>query len=470
VVLQAQAELERRKRRRRTEPLLDFVHDVTPRWEPPVHLKAICDLFERAEHEEVRALVSVPPQHGKTETILHGAAQLLLRHPRKTVGYVSYAADFAHSKSRLARDYALRAGVELRADSQSVAEWRTTENGGMIATGVGGPFTGHGIQLLVIDDPHKNRIEADSPVMREHVRGWASSTAFTRVHPGGSVIVVHTRWHPDDLIGSLSKQTRRDGSPSWEVINLPAIDTEGRPLWPSQRPVSFIEQQEDALGVYDFASLYLGAPRPRGDALFQGGNFYARLPDGCRYAIGVDFAYTAKTHADYSVAVVLAEKDDAFYVVEVRRAQVRAPDFASTLRDLNASYPGAPMFAYTGGQESGILDFLDREGVRIKGEPAPADKFNRAQATSAAWNRGKVFLPRHVRTSPEGEVLESSMPTWATAFVTELGAFTGVSDKNDDQVDALVAAHDTLVRQRPHESPPEDALVTYDFESSPFEG
>jgi hypothetical protein len=156
----------------------------------------------------VRACVSVPPRHAKTETVLHGIAWLLRRHPDWPVAYVSYAADIARSKSRQARDYAARAGVTLRDDSAALHEWRTPAGGGLLATGVGGPLTGHGVRLLIVDDPFKNRSEADSPTVRETVHGWFTSTAMTRVEPGGSVLVVHTRWHPDDLIGRLLRGDR----------------------------------------------------------------------------------------------------------------------------------------------------------------------------------------------------------------------------------------------------------------------
>jgi hypothetical protein len=164
----------------------------------------LLDAFERIDRgESVRVLVSVPPRHAKTETLLHGFAWLLARHPQWAIGYGSYAAEIAYSKSRQARDYARAAGVELRDDSSAVHEWRTRDGGGMLATGRGGPLTGHGVQLLAIDDPFKNRQEADSPTLRAQCWGWYTSTARTRLEPGGSIIITHTRWHPDDLIGRL---------------------------------------------------------------------------------------------------------------------------------------------------------------------------------------------------------------------------------------------------------------------------
>lgn len=419
------------------EPLLDFVPRITPRWSRPEHLRPLAELLERAEREPVRALVSVPPRHGKTELVLHAIAWWLRRHPEQACGYASYAADLARSKSRQARDYAQRAGVRLRDDSKALAEWRTPEGGGLLATGVGGPLTGHGVGLLFVDDPHKNRLEAESATIRDAVHGWFTSTAMTRVEPRGSVIVVHTRWHPDDLIGRLADD---DESVGWEVVSLPAIAEldepsgrrAGEALWADRWPVEALERRRREVGEYDWASLYQGRPRPRGGSVFGDAHLYTSLPSTYRVAIGVDLAYTERTSSDYSVAVVMAESAGTFFVLDVVRLQVSAPTFGERLRALREAYAGARLFSYVGGTEKGVADFLRREGVPLETRPAVADKFVRSQPAAAAWNQGRILLP-------------ASAPAWVDPLLGEVRAFTGVKDRRDDQVDALVAAHDALV-------------------------
>lgn len=410
--------------------LLDFIPLLSPRWERPEHLAAIADLFARAEQGEVRALVSVPPQHAKTETILHGCAWLLRRHSDWTVGYTSYSAEIAKSKSRSARDYALRAGVRLRDDSASVTEWRTTDGGGMLARGIGGGLTSMGLRVLVIDDPHKDRADAESALSRQRVHDWYTSTARTRVHPGGSIIVCHTRWHEDDLIGRLAKEG------GWEVINLPAIREDGSPLW-YQRPISFLEKARSA-SEYDWHSLYMGSPRPRGAAVFRGAKFYDRLPDRYRIGKGTDLAYTAKTHADWSVGIVLLCESEPgraplFYVADVQRAQLDVPAFASRLQVADTKWPG-PWHWFCSTTEKGVAQLLTRGGVRVAAALATADKFVRAQPVSTAWNEGRVLVPR-------------SAP-WLKDFVDEIGNFSGVGDRRDDQVDALASAFESVRHDR----------------------
>ena len=410
--------------------LLDFVPRLTPRWERPDHLAPVAELFERAERgEEVFAVVSAPPRHGKTELLLHAVPWLLARHPEWAVGYSTYAADLARSKSRLARDYALRAGVELRPDSTALHEWRTPAGGGLLAAGVGGPLTGHGLNLGVIDDPHKNRVEAESKTIRDHVHEWLTSTFLTRLEPGASAILFMARWHEDDLAGRLS----RDSDHKWEVVNLPAVDDAGRPLWGSRWSLERLERRRRLVGAYDWASLYQGQPRPRGGAVFEGVYFYDAPPrEAYRLAIGVDLAYTKKTSADFSVYVVVARCGELFYMLDVVRVQARAPAFAGRLAVVRGVYPWAPCRWYCTGAELGVADLVNdaHKKIRLEALATTGDKFVRAQPTAALWNAGRVLLPREA--------------PWLEDFVSELVGFTGLDDDHDDQVDALAAAVDAL--------------------------
>ena len=434
---QADKWLPKRKRHahnaKHIESLLDFIPHLTPRWVRPEHLAPVAALFERAARgEEVRACVSVPPQHGKTELIVHGLVWLLLQHADWPVGYASYNATQARAKSRIARDYAREAGLDLRTDADALHEWLTPQAGGLLARGVGEGLTGQGLHVLIVDDPHKDRAEAESPAMREAVWQWFTSTAMTRVHPGGSVIAVHTRWHPDDLVGRLMGQRDR-GEVPWEVVNLPALAEDGAALWPEMRPAGFLLRRKDAIGEYDWASLYMGQPRPRGGAVFHDAFYYDEPPaEGYRVALGVDLAYSKKTSADHSIRVDLAEKDGLLYLLDCRKRQCEAQQFGVTLADGRATYPGAPMRWYAGGTEKGVADLLNTlfPQLELVALPATTDKFVRAQPVAAAWNAGRVRVPRNA--------------PWLPSFLSVVLGFTGQGDAKDDEVDALAAAFDAL--------------------------
>jgi predicted phage terminase large subunit-like protein len=416
-----------------TLDLLDFIPAINPRYERPDHLAPIAELFERAEREPVRALVSVAPQHGKTDTILAGLARHIARRPWLRNGYATYGDRLARKKSRQCRDIALAAGVQLRDDAQAVNDWMTVEGGGLLATSSHGALTGNPIDgILVIDDPHKDRADAESALSRENIWDWYNSTAKVRCHPTASILVVHTRWHEDDMIGRLSKERTADERKVWEEINLAAIRDDGQPLW-HRRPLSFLEEQKRG-GEYDWWSLWMGSPRPRGSSVFRGVKFYDQLPVRYRIGKGVDLAYTAKTRADWSVGIVILREDrlgeePLFYVVDVRRAQAEVPEFVSELEAASVSWPGAwHWFCST--TEKGVAQVVSRDDIHIEPVLATADKFVRAQSLSQAWNEGRVLVPRQA--------------PWLKSLVDEIGAFSGVGDRRDDQVDALVSAFECV--------------------------
>lgn len=404
----------------RPENLLEFIPRVSPKYTPPYHLKPYVDVLERSLREPVRAVFSAPPRHGKSETTIHHIVRCLKRDPTDLIGYATYAAEFSQRQSKKALLIAERAGGIQFAETR-VDFWRTKQGGEVIWTSIGGPFTGMGVRKLLVDDPVKDRAEAESPTYRERAWEWFGDVALTRLEPGGSAVVMQTRWHPDDLAGRLIKE-------GWPRINLKAIDDAGRALWPERWSLEDLHKiRTGPGGEYSWASLYQGEPRSRGGAIFRDVRFYDRRPAaGYQLAIGVDLAYTAKKHADYSVAVVLAEIGGSYYVLDVVRQQVEAPQFANTLATLRDQYHGAKFYSYIGGTERGIIDFLKVQGVRIEAMPATEDKFVRAQPAAAAWNGGAVLLPRDA--------------PWLDAFVAEVTEFTGVNDAHDDQVDALASA------------------------------
>ena len=184
-------------------------------------------IFERiAAGERVRACISIPPQHGKTETILHALAWMLSRRPEWRFTYATYQQDQSDDKSYTARDIARRAGVELVADRQNLRMWRTTRGGGSLFTSVDGPATGQGAQAFIVDDPYKGQTEAMSATVRANVERWFNGTVLMRGQEDMSVVVIHTRWVEDDLIGRIAAGAFGD---EWEVVNLPMLaDDDGR--------------------------------------------------------------------------------------------------------------------------------------------------------------------------------------------------------------------------------------------------
>lgn len=410
---------------RTPEPLAAFLaahhHELTQ----PV--RTIAELVERSTREEVRAVVSMPPRHGKTSTLLHAFAWLLTLDSSRTHAFATYAQELANSKSRTARRLSVDAGVQLASDAQTIREWRTTTGGGLLATGVGGPLTGQGITGLgIVDDPLKNRQDAESALIRERTWEWFTDVFYTRLEPGASALVVATRWHQDDLSGRLLA----DG---WESINLPAINDDGKALWPERYPLDRLNQIREQVGEYTWASLYQGQPVPKGGQVFQAVTNYDTLPDGpYRDAVGFDAAYTAKTHADYSVALSGRLIGDTIYLTGMIRQQAEAGAFLDTLTARGIKR----VTWYRSGTEKGLEAFMRRSGVQVDAITATGDKFARAQPAAATWNAGKIAVP--APGSPHHG-------PWVNTLLDEILAFTGLGDAHDDIIDALAALHQALV-------------------------
>ena len=417
--------------------LYDFIPRITPTFAPPRHLDPLVDAIERAksaargETKPVFVCSSVPPQHAKTETYLHGFAYWLHEQPTDLLAYLSYNSEQAERKSSKVRDYARIAGVQIRDDTHSRKFWRTTQGGGLLAGGLtGGSITGQdALKAILIDDPFKDATQANSRVHREKAWEALTSSVWTRLHETTSVFINHTRWHVDDLIGRVKAD--RKLKDRFEFINLPAVNPDGSVLWPEVMGPELIQLKRDGSTDYQWWSLYMGEPRPRDTQLFRDVSFYTELPSYYRLAIGVDLAYTSKKSSDWSVAVVMAESNGHYYVVDVVRRQVSAPDFADELKRLSKRYPAASMTGYVSGTEQGTIDFMRREGVPIVGKPATQDKMVRATPFSAAWNAGKVSVPQE-------------HAPWVEPFTACLLDFTGLDDPQDDDVDAGSSAFDAL--------------------------
>jgi predicted phage terminase large subunit-like protein len=417
--------------------LLDLIPRVTTTYQRPKHLAKLAALFDRINAgERVRALVFAPPRHGKSETILHGLAQHLCVWPSHLVAYLSFGAEFAQSQSVKARDYAATLGWEPHARLDGKGDWRNVDLGGFLAYGILGPVMGRGFHVLVVDDPHRNRIEAESPRLRRKVLDQFKGTLLQRMEPNGSIIVTHQRWHDEDLIGVLKDEG------GWEVIELPAVQSVPDPnnaersidvpLWPERYDLKAFAELR-ANNEYNWWSQFMGSPRPRGGAVFKQEplRFEGSGREGRRIVLSVDGAGTESTRADYTAAVALAiSGDDAeatCNVVDMVRVQLEPQDSAKVLRDFQTRNGDAPFIIESTRDGKAIekaLKTIDRS-IGIQLVPPVGDKFIRAQPWASAWNGGRVAVPADSVSHP-----------WVADLLGEHRTFTGYGDKHDDIVDA----------------------------------
>lgn len=306
--------------------LQGFARAVMPTWQGGKHLDALCAKLEAVERGECkRLIVTVPPRHGKSQTAsILFPAWCLGRDPRRKFVVASYGADLAKKHGRECNR--IVAGESFRAlfpacslggdlvDTQD--EWETPGGGGYKCVGVGGALTGHGGDYLLVDDALKNRADANSPTIRAGVTDWYRSTLRTRLAPGGAIIIIATRWHPADLSGILLND--KEGE-KWDVLHFPAIDHEGKALWPERWPLEELAKTRASVGRHEWASLYQGEPTVRGGNIFQVDRIREENPDkweGLRFTRAWDMASSVKQRSgddpDWTVGVLAAirkEKD-----------------------------------------------------------------------------------------------------------------------------------------------------------------
>ena len=252
------------------EYYLEYVHRGL--YKHAKHTKLIANKLENVEKGNCkRLMILLPPRHSKSMTVSETFPSYFIgRNPNRRVILVSYGDSLARKFGRVNRnkleEYGEEIfGINLSKDNSSVTNWGIEGyRGGMISAGIGGPITGEGADLLIIDDPIKNRKEADSKTYRDMVWDEWQNTLYTRLQPDGAVIIILTRWHEDDLAGRLLNSDYGEVE-DWDIIRLPAIAEEndllgravGEPLWPENGfDEEWAKATKTAVGSRTWASLY----------------------------------------------------------------------------------------------------------------------------------------------------------------------------------------------------------------------
>lgn len=299
--------------------LTPFSGFVNSRYKPQWLHTAIAEQLERVEKGEIkRLMLFVPPRHGKSQLAsIDFPAWFLGRHPEKEIITSSYSAelaqDFGYKTRNLvnSQEYQELFQTKLRDDSKSKAKWLTQEGGGYTAVGVGGAITGRGADILIIDDPVKNREEAESKVVRNKIWNWYTSTAYTRLEKNAAVILIMTRWHMDDLAGRLL-QAEKEGGDKWEVVKFPAIAIQdekhrnaGDALWPEKYNIEALQSIKKTVGTYDWSSLYQQNPVLSETQEFKEEYYKYRTFEevealDTRNVLTLDTAISQKASADYN--------------------------------------------------------------------------------------------------------------------------------------------------------------------------
>lgn len=428
--------------------LISYAAYQWPGYRDAPHHRLIARKLEAVERGEIkRLMITMPPRHGKSMlTSEFFPAWYLGRNPDHYVAMATYAQELADDFGRKVKNQiadesfgAIFPGVALADDSKSAKrfhidgvdggyEHALTQRGAYYAVGVGGPLTGRGAHLLLIDDPVKNREDADSEIVRKKTKDWYTSTAYTRLMPGGRVVIIQTRWHEDDLSGWLLAEHKHEG---WECLDLPAIGLDGKALWPEQYDVADLEKIRIAIGARDWSALYQQKPVPDTGDYFKAEWLkpYDKAPplDTLRVYGGSDYAVTADG-GDYTVhAVVGLDPEGRMYLLDLWRKQASSDQWIESFCDMVLQWKPMSWAEEQGQIKSGVGPFLDRRQrerqafVYRQPFPTRGDKAVRAQSI-----RGRMAL--------EGLYVPINAP-WYADFRSELLSFP--AGKHDDCIDAI---------------------------------
>jgi len=476
--------------------LIHFIQRMKPNYEAGwVHrdIGARLERFSLAvrEKKSPRLMILMPPRHGKSELASVRFPAWHLGHcPDHEIINCGYNMDLPMRFSRwvreIVRDKAYTALFEqcvIDQESQSAEAWNVTMGGGFTAAGVGGGITGKGAHVLIVDDPIKNQEEADSVTVRDALWDWYWSTAYTRLAPGGGVLVIQTWWNDDDLAGRLQSRMRAEGSVTdqFDVVKYPALAESfeyeneatqvierfsedlppeakegmkflrapGEALHPERYTKQMLENYRENMPKRMWSALYQQNPVPDEGMYFQKDwiRFEALSPPHYNRNVyqAWDFAWGLKNHNDYTVGVTLVQdENNHLHLVDVTRFRGDTFMVAQEVVDMAIKWgsdPTAPLVLgfEDGGIWQGVKPFMkavmmERNFFPPFEELKPlTDKMARARNLQGRLQQGRLWLPQEA--------------AWVSTVVTELLRFP--AGAHDDIVDALAHAVNLCVGKTP---------------------
>lgn len=400
--------MEEQKFRDARENLLTFTECTLPDYQVATHHALIAEHLEMVERGEIdRLMIQMPPRHGKSELASRRfPAWFLGRNPNRQVIASScnsnLASDFGRDVRNIVRtnEYArCFSGVSLADDSKAANRWNTNKGGSYIAAGIGSVITGRGAHLALIDDPVKDRASADSQTIRDNIWDWYTSTLYTRLMPGGAIVVIQTRWHEDDLSGRLLNEEGLGGD-QWVKLILPAYTEERGALWEGRYPKSALDRIKAAVGPRDWSALFQQDPTPDDGTFFQKDWFrrHSAIPPNCNIYGCSDYAVTDKGGDFTEHGVFAVDPEGDIYQLDWWHGQTSADEWIERKIDLIERYKPACWFGEGGVIQKAVEPMLTRRMrerrvyARIEWVSSVSDKATRARGFQARAAMSKVSL------------------------------------------------------------------------------
>ena len=430
------------------EKFIKFVERVWPTFISGAHHKRMAEAFERVANGTCkRLIINMPPRHTKSEFASYLLpAWFLGKFPHKKVIQTSHTAELAVGFGRKVRNLVdsdvynnIFPNLALQADSKAAGRWNTSKGGDYFAIGVGGAVTGKGADVLIIDDPHSEQeaaMAASNPEVYDKVYEWYTSGPRQRLQPGGSIVIVMTRWAARDLTGQVVKSAAQRSGEEWEVIEFPAILPSGNPLWPQFWSKDELAALREELPNAKWQAQYQQNPVGNESAIIKRDwwKWWEKdNPPKCDYILqSWDTAFEKTQRADYSAGTtwgIFNCEEDNFapniILLNTYKKRVEFPELKrDVLREYNEYEPDSLIVEKKASGAPLIYD-LRAMGIPVQ-EYTPGkgqDKIARLNSVSDIIASGKVWVPQ---------------TRWAEELVDEIGAFP--SGEHDDLVDATTLA------------------------------
>jgi predicted phage terminase large subunit-like protein len=405
-----------------------------------------------ANGKSKRLIINMPPRHTKSEFASYLLpAWYLGKYPDKKIIQCSNTAELAVGFGRKVRNLVssevyskIFPNVSLRADSKAAGRWATNANGDYFAIGVGGTVTGKGADLLIIDDPHSEQeaaLASSDPAVFDKVFEWYTSGPRQRLQPGGSIVVVMTRWAKRDLTGKICQSIiDRDGE-VWDMISLPAILPTGKSLWPEFWSLRELENLREELPLPKWQAQYQQDPTSEEGAIVKRewwNDWEDERPPPCEFIIqSWDTAFTKNERSDYSACTTwgIFYKDeninDAHIILlDALKERMEFPELKQRALEMYREWEPDAFIVEAKASGAPLIYELRSMGIPVQ-EFTPTrgnDKITRVNSVADIFASGKVWAPRK---------------RWAEEVIEELAAFP--NSDHDDLVDSTTQA---LIRFR----------------------
>jgi predicted phage terminase large subunit-like protein len=429
---------------------MSFVKTVWPAFIHGRHHSVMAKKFEEiASGKLKRLIINMPPRHTKSEFASYLLpAWFLGKYPNKKVIQCSNTAELAVGFGRKVRNlvdgetYAkIFPNVALRHDSKAAGRWATNAGGDYFAIGVGGTVTGKGADLLIIDDPHSEQeaaLAAGDPGIYDKVFEWYSSGPRQRLQPGGSIVVVMTRWGKRDLTGQVLKAEAQRGGEEWEVIEFPAILPSGKPLWPEFWSIDELNSLREELPNQKWQAQYQQSPTSESSAIVKRDWWKVWEKDDPPYCtftlMAWDTAFEKNNRADYSACTIWGVfnqvdetgKDQVnLILLEAMRDRVEFPELKKMVIESYREWEPDSVIIEKKASGAPLIYELRAMGIPVQ-EFTPVrgnDKITRLNAVSDLFASGRIWAPSR---------------QWAEEVIDEVASFP--SGEHDDYVDTVSLA------------------------------